>query len=224
MRAVNLLPKDDLAANSIRNEDPAVVVGSALGLVVLIALGGAFYLAHAQAGTQQQKLNAARLELGKLSLIKPPVVKVPKVTRPIIPIPAVTGEESARLTAVSTAMSTRIAWDRILRDFALVIPDDVTITTLTMTAPSNAPVLPGTPPSGTPGFNLGGTTFSHDSVARLLSRLMLMPDLTNVALTASTADLSTGQVTFTITATVKGAPPPLLPAPVTTETTTGSSS
>jgi Tfp pilus assembly protein PilN len=224
MRAVNLLPKDDLAANSIRNEDPAVVIGSALGLVVLIALGGAFYMAHSQAGAQQLKLNAARLELGKLSLVKKPVVKVPKVTRPIIPIPAVTGEESARLTAVSSAMSTRIAWDRILREFALVIPDDVTVTALNMTAPSNAPVLPGTPPSGTPGFNLQGTTFSHDSVARLLTRLMLMPDLTNVALTTSAADLSTGQVTFTVTATVKGAPPPLLPAPVATDTTTTGSS
>ena len=68
MRAVNLLPKDDLAANSIRNEDPAVVIGSALGLVVLIALAGAFYMSHSQAAAQQQKLNAARLELGKLSL------------------------------------------------------------------------------------------------------------------------------------------------------------
>jgi hypothetical protein len=122
MRAVNLLPKDDLAANSIRNEDPAVVIGSALGLVVLIALAGAFYMSHSQAAAQQQKLNTARLELGKLSLIKKPVVKIPKRTRPIIPIPAVTGEESARLTAVSSAMSTRIAWDRILREFALVIP------------------------------------------------------------------------------------------------------
>ena len=121
-------------------------------------------------------------------------------------------------------MSTRIAWDRILREFALVIPDDVTVTALNMTAPSNAPVPPGTPPSGTPGFNLQGTTFSHDSVARLLSRLMLMPDLTNVALTTSAADLGTGQVTFTVTATVKGAPPPLLPEPVATDTTTTGSS
>jgi Fimbrial assembly protein (PilN) len=224
VRAVNLLPKDDLAANSIRNEDPAVVVGSALGLIVLIALAGAFYMAHGQAGAQQRKLDAARLELGKLSLVKPPVVKVPKVTRPIVPIPAVTGEESARLTAVSSAMSTRIAWDRILREFALIVPDDVTVTALNMTAPSNLPVPAGTPASTTPDFNLQGTTFSHDSVARLLSRLMLMPDLTNVGLTSSSADLGTGQVTFTITATVKGAPPPVLPAPVAVDTSTESSS
>jgi hypothetical protein len=227
VRAVNLLPKDDLAANSIRNEDPAVVVGSALGLIVLIALSGAFYMAHSKAGAQQRKLNEVRLELGKLSLVKPKVPKVPKVTRPIIPIPAVTGEEAARLQAVSSAMSTRIAWDRILREFALVVPDDVTVTALNMTAPSNAPVLPGDTTAGTPGFNLQGLTYSHDSVARLLSRLMLMPDLSNVTLTSSAADPNSGQVTFTVTATVKGAPPPLLPVPVATDTsstTTGSSS
>ena len=38
MRAVNLLPKDLQNAKSIRNEDPAVVVGSALGVIVMISL------------------------------------------------------------------------------------------------------------------------------------------------------------------------------------------
>jgi len=228
MRAVNLLPKDDLNAKSIKNEDPAVVIGSALGLVVIIALSGAFYMAHHNAGQQQRELDAARLQLGKLSLVKKPVVHVPKQTRPIIAVPAVTGEESALMTAVSSAMSTRIAWDRILREMSLVVPDDITVTSLTLTAPSNAPVPAGTDPNaGAPtGLALSGTTFSHDSVARLLSRLMLVPDLSDVTLSSSSADPSSGKVTFSVIANVKGAPPPILPPPPTevgTDTTSGSS-
>jgi len=224
MRAVNLLPKDDLYAKSIKNEDPAVVVGSALGLIVLIALSGAFYMSHHTAGAEQAKLNAARLELGKLSLVKKPVVHVPKHTRPIIPVPAVTGEESALMSAVSSAMSTRIAWDRILREVSLVIPDDITVTGLTMTAPSNAPVAPGSVETAAPtGLVLQGSTYSHDSVARLMTRLMLVPDLTDVSLSSSTADPGTGNVIFQVDATVKGAPPPILP-PTPTDTSTDTTS
>jgi Tfp pilus assembly protein PilN len=222
MRAVNLLPRDAGQAKSLRNEDPAVVIGSAVGLIVLIALSLGFFVAHSAAGAQQQKLTTARIALGKLSLIKRPVIKVPKQTRPIIPIPAVTGQESALMQAVSGAMSTRIAWDRILREFSLVVPNDVTITTLNLTAPSNLPAQPGATTAATPqGLVLIGTAYSHDSVARLLSRLMLIPDLTDVTLSSSTAQLTGGSgVQFNIAANVKGAPVPPAPPPVTTPTDT----
>jgi Tfp pilus assembly protein PilN len=225
MRAVNLLPKDSGQAKNIRNEDPAVVIGSAVGLVVVIALGLSFFVAHTNASAAQLKLNAARIELGKLSLIKHPVYKVPKVTRPIIPIPAVTGQETALMQAVSGALSTRIAWDRILREFSLVVPDDVTITSMSLAAPDETPQLPGaTPPAATPtGLVLMGTAYSHDSVARLMTRMMLIPDLTNVTLVSSTAMPNGGGVQFNIAAAVKGAPVPVLPAPVIDTTTTSGS-
>lgn len=228
MRAVNLLPRDAGQAKSLRNEDPAVVVGSAVGLIVLIALSLGFFVAHSAAGAQERKLTTARIELGKLSLVKRPVLTAPKPKRPIIPIPAVTGQETALMQAVSGAMATRIAWDRILREFSLVVPDDVTITTMNLTAPSNLPVQPGAATAATPqGLVLIGTAYSHDSVARLLSRLMLIPDLSDVTLTSSTAQLTGGTgVQFNIVANVKGAPVPVAaPLPTTptdtSATTTG---
>jgi Tfp pilus assembly protein PilN len=228
MRAVNLLPKDSGQAKSIRNEDPAVVVGSAVGLVVLIALSLGFFVAHSSAGSAQTKLNAARIELGKLSLVKRPHYKVPKLARPIIPIPAVTADESARLQAVSGALSTRIAWDRILREFSLVVPDDVSITSMQLTAPPTTALPPGDTGPATPtDHQLMGTTYSHDSVARLLERLMLVPDLSDVTLTSSTASTSSGVtiVQFNIVANVKGAPVAPLVVPTTpTDTTTTSGS
>jgi Tfp pilus assembly protein PilN len=228
MRAVNLLPEGSEARKSFRKEDPAVVIGSALGVVVLIALVGAFLNVHSKVNSEQAKLTAARTELAKLSLIKKPVV-VPKpvIQKTIIPPPAVTSEEQPLLTAITSAMSTRIAWDRILREISQVLPSDVTLGNLTLTAPP-APVaaVAGTvaaPATGATGLSVTGSAFSSDGVARLLSRLMLIPDLSDVTLSSSSASSTAGGgVSFSITAGVKGAPAlPPLPAPVVpTDTTT----
>jgi Tfp pilus assembly protein PilN len=218
MRAVNLLPKDaNQRGKSIRAEDPAVVVGSALGLVVLIALVAGFLNVHSKVNGEQKKLTAARIELGRLATQKraEPTPYKPVKQKPIVPIPAVTSEEQPRLAAISTALSTRIAWDRILREFSLVLPTDVTLTTLSLATPSPASAGATTgAPAGAQNLTINGTTYSHDAVARLLSRLMLIPDLTNVTLSNSTANTDSGLVTFNITAGVKGAPAPPAPAPV----------
>jgi Tfp pilus assembly protein PilN len=231
MRAVNLLPKDaNQRGKSIRAEDPAVVVGSALGLVVLIALVAGFLNVHSKVNAEQKKLTAARIELGRLATQKraEPTPYKPVKQKPIVPIPAVTSEEQPRLAAISTALSTRIAWDRILREFSLVLPTDVTLTTLSLATPSPASAGATTgAPAGAQNLTINGTTYSHDAVARLLSRLMLIPDLTNVTLANSTANTDSCLVTFNITAGVKGAPAPPAPAPVAAApagTTTGASS
>ena len=225
MRAVNLLPRDIAQANSIRNEDPAVVVGSVLGAVVMIVLAAVFFAAHSQAGADQKKLTAARLELGKLSQLVHPTTKKPAFVKPIIPVPTViSSQEQPLLTAISTAMSTRIAWDRILREFSLVVPSDVTISALTMTAPINptSVATPGVAPTAplTQTVSITGSAYSHDSVARLLSRLMLIPDLSDVTLANSTAasSASAASVQFSITASVKGAAQPAAPATTTPPT------
>jgi len=234
MRAVNLLPKDSArSAKSIAREDPAVVVGAALGAVVFIALIGGFMNVHSKVNKEQAKLDSARAAYAQLSLEKVARQPVkPVKTTPIIPVPAITAEEQPRLAAISGALGTRIAWDRILREFSLVLPDDVKLTSLTMSAPSSDPATTGAPTTTAQGFSIAGSAFSHDGVARLLSRLMLIPDLENVTLGNSTAGgQGTPGVLFSITASIKGAvaPPPAAAPAVTTpaastQTTTGSTS
>ena len=234
MRAVNLLPDDPTQRKSIRKEDPAVVVGSALGVIVLLALGAGFMNVHAKVNAEQAKLSAARSELAQLSLVKrhAAVVLKPVHVKAIVPVPAVTSEQQPRLDALSSAMSTRIAWDRILREFSLVLPNDVSLTSLTMTAPAVVATVPGAAPvAGTQGFTIGGTAYSHDGVARLLSRLMLIPDLANVTLSNSAAaanSASASSVQFSISAEIKGAPAPVAAAPAAVvpapSTTTGATS
>jgi Tfp pilus assembly protein PilN len=229
MRAVNLLPKDaGRSSKSLSREDPAVVVGSALGAVVLIALVGGFLNVHTKVNKAQHELDVARAEYAQLSLEKVARQPVkPVKVKTIVPVPAITAEEQPRLAAISTALGTRIAWDRILREFSLVLPDDVKLTSMTLQAPA-APTTTGAPTSGAQGFSIAGSAFSHDGVARLLSRLMLIPDLQNVTLGNSSAgDQTNPGVTFTITASVKGAvapAPPVPPATPPAATTTGSTS
>ena len=230
MRAVNLLPLELRAHKSIRQEDPAVVVGSALGVIVMIAVGAAFFVAHGKVGGQQHRLTGAQLALAALSQHKHAPLKSshPAVPiTPIVPPPAVTGEEAAWLTAVSTNLSQRIAFDRVLRDVSLVIPDDVTLTSLTMAAPIVAAAIPGVPaPASSQGFVIAGNAYSYDSVARLLSRLSLVPDLSTVTLTstgtggAAGSSTTTGGVQFAISAAIKGAPAPPAPAVIPAATTT----
>ena len=222
MRAVNLLPRDLQQRKSFREEDPAVVVGSALGVIVMIALGAAFFVAHGRASSEQERLTRARLELAALSQKQHPASKPVKPAVPITPIvppPAVTGQEATWLSAVSTNLSQRIAFDRVLRDVSLVIPDDVTLTSMTMSAPTSAVAVPGVPPTAaTQGFVIAGSAYSYDSVARLLSRLALVPDLSTVTLTSTGSGAAPGSsgsgggVQFSISAAIKGAPAPAAPA------------
>jgi hypothetical protein len=118
----------------------------------------------------------------------------------------------------------------VLREVSLVVPSDITLTSLTMTAPSTSPTAVVAGGAAAQGFVIQGTAFSYDSVARLLSRLALVPDLSDVTLTSTGSGAATGSsgssagptsgVQFNITAAVKGAPVAPVAAPVVPATTT----
>jgi len=206
VRAVNLLPSEaQRRARSAPNQ--VALAGAVAGVVAVAVIGGGNLVQTSRVATAQRTLNEAKIQLAGTPLPPP----TPKVTPPP---PVVAAQMQPRLTAISAALSTRIAWDRILREFSLVLPSDVQLTGLTLTQPA----APGT------GLQLTGVTYSYDSVARLLSRMALVPDLSGVTL-SSTSEAKR-IVSFTINAGVKGAPPtavaPTLPA--TTTTSDGTSS
>jgi Tfp pilus assembly protein PilN len=109
-------------------------------------------------------------------------------------------------------LTSRVAWDRVFREFSLVLPEDVWLTTLSAKSPiSPVTNVSTTSEGGAPSqFTIQGRTYSHDGVARLLSRLQVVPDLTNVQLLSSTLSKVGGQdvVEFSIAADIKvsGAP------------------
>ena len=104
---------------------------------------------------------------------------------------------------MSAALTSRVAWDRVLRQVSLVLPEDVWLTSLSATAPSPATAAGAATASG---FTLIGSTYSQNGVARFLSRLAVIPDLENVRLQSSESVLVNERqlVQFTILADVRG--------------------
>jgi Tfp pilus assembly protein PilN len=202
MRAVNLLPRDQ-AQRTIKKESLPVLIGGCSGVLVLAVLGAMFMMGSGKVAAQQRKVD----DLNRVYQALPPPPAGPSTAQQQL-----AGEQSARVSALSTALTSRVAWDRVFREFSLVLPEDVWLTTLSAKSPispvTNTPTSTGTgPPSQ---FTIQGRTYSHDGVARLLSRLQVVPDLTNVQLLSSTLSKLGGQdiVDFSIAADIKvtGAP------------------
>ncbi|HMI29598.1 MAG TPA: PilN domain-containing protein [Gaiellaceae bacterium] len=196
MRAVNLLPRDH-GQRTIKKESLPALVGGCSGLLVLAVLGAMFMMGSGKIASQQRKLD----DLNRQFQALPPPPPGPSTAQQQL-----AGEQSARVSALTTALSSRVSWDRVFREFSLVLPEDVWLTSLT----AKSPISPATNASSTGGstvpsmFTIQGRTYSHDGVARLLSRLQVVPDLTNVQLISSTRSKVGNQpvVEFTIAADI----------------------
>jgi Tfp pilus assembly protein PilN len=202
MRAVNLLPRDT-GQRTIKKESLPVLIGACSGVLVAAVLGAMFMMGSGKIAAQQRKLD----DLNRIYQALPPPPAGPSAAQQQL-----AGEQSARVTALSTALSSRVAWDRVFREFSLVLPEDVWLTSLVAKSPiSPVTNVATSTPGGAPSqFTIQGRTYSHDGVARLLSRLQVVPDLTNVQLVSSTLSKVGGQdvVDFSIAADIKvsGAP------------------
>jgi len=167
MRAVNLLPKEGLGRR--KRLTPPVVTSFVAAMLVLTVVVSGYLLESSKVTQSQSQVDAARAEL---ALVPPPPPPAPGAQ---FDLP---GEEAARVTALHSAVAGRIAWDRVLRELALVLPNDVWLDDLQALAPTDA---------ATQSFKITGTAYSHDGVARLMSRLQVVPELANVQLTNSRA-------------------------------------
>jgi Tfp pilus assembly protein PilN len=201
MRAVNLLPRDG-GQKTIRKESLPVLVGGCSGVLVAAVLGAMFMVGSGKIAAQQRKVD----DLNRRYHSLPPAPPGPSAAQQQL-----AGEQSARVTALSTALASRVSWDRVFREFSLVLPDDVWLTTLTAKSPISPATNAATSSGGAPSqFTIRGRTYSHDGVARLLSRLQVVPDLTNVQLLSSTLSKVGGQdvVEFSIAADIRVAGSP----------------
>jgi Tfp pilus assembly protein PilN len=212
MRAVNLLPRD-VAKRSFEAKRGVVfggVGGAALATAVLasmmISAGGA-------ASSKQNELDAIRAQIAAVPRV--PVIDTSEED-------ALAAEKGARIGALSAALGGRIAWDRVLRQVSLVLPEDVWLTSLSATATATTAAAAPAPDatqaaSAGSGFTLTGATYSQNGVARFLSRLAVIADLANVRLQSSQSQVVNERelVQFTILADVRApgaAPAPVVPA------------
>ena len=206
MRAINLLPRDD-ARRGPKSAPPVVLLAGVLGgLFVIAALAGAFLVFSGKVADKRHLLQQKQAELAAIPTPPPAATQTQD---------ALSADKKARIEALNVALSRRVAWDRVLREIATVLPDDVWLNKLS----TQAPVSPATPPSkpSTPSgpqpipssnqVSLQGYTYSQAAVARFLARLSVLPDLVNVQLQQSTlTKVGSAQVVHFVIATDVRAP------------------
>jgi hypothetical protein len=206
MRAVNLLPRQHVEQK--RERPNAVAIGAAIGgAAVLLVLVAGFLLANRSVDRQRQALTDARAMLAAT-----PAHEVSAKTQAFRA--TLLSQREQRSLALAAAIGKRVAWDRILRRVALVMPGDVWLQSLTGSVPLESGLPTATPtaattPSALPplptALTIQGYTYSQDGVARLLERLAVVPDLDNVQLQTSQTQKIGNQtvISFTIVSDIK---------------------
>jgi Tfp pilus assembly protein PilN len=225
MRAVNLLPRDE--SRRAPDKKQTIAIGIATGTAVVITALVALSFLSASSKVRQERADLASLQR-QVDLL-PPATKgpTPEETQLV-------GQQKQRLAVVAQALDKRVAWDRVFRELSLVLPDDVWLTGLNAKSPqspaSTSPVPTVSSSAAAPTmFTIQGDTYSHAAVARFLSRLAVIPDLTNVQLLRSSLSKVGTQkvVQFTIAADIRApavASTPVAATVPAATTTTGAAS
>jgi Tfp pilus assembly protein PilN len=197
MRAVNLLPTEARGGRRRPPAAPLAVAGVGVLLASVLAVG--FFSASGKVDEREQELTAVERQLAAAR-------RAAKPSKPARP--GRTAERDQRLTALNDALAKRLAWDRVLRDVSLVLPDDVWLSSLRADAPEAAEAgsEPTTAAAGRT-LTFTGFTYSQESVARLLTRLGLSRELANVRLQqSSVTEVGREEIFgFTVLADVKAA-------------------
>jgi len=201
MRAFNLLPKEDPRERGARRASPAQLALAVVALVALAGLGAYFLLLNARVAGKTATRDELKTRLAAANI----PAERPRQEDEIDP--ALVEEKQRRTGALSSALAGRTAWDRLLREFSLVLPDDVSLTKLAANGAVVDPTVPvaaGTP-APTSTFTIEGYTETQKGVAQLLARLAVLPELSSVQLQSSMEADFLGQkvVQFVIAAIVK---------------------
>jgi Tfp pilus assembly protein PilN len=211
MRAFDLMPKEGEREKTAASPAFLKVVLALVAILVLAGLAGAYMLMGARAQDRQATADDLRAQLAELTAQAAPDADEGEAT--------IAGESQVRTAALSDALSARVAWDRILREFSLVLPESVWLTSLSSTS-GTATTTPGAVPTtvGDGTFTINGFATSQADVALLLSRLEVIPEFSSVQLQSSArgADATTEggaagnpeDFSFSIVATIvpKGVP------------------
>ena len=136
MRAVNLLPQDEQPRSFAAYRGVAFGAG---GGVALVSVALAALTISAGGAIQQQSAERDSLNAELAALPPAPVDQQESSTNA-----ALVFEKNQRITALSSALSTRVAWDRVLSQISQVLPEDVWLTSLTsQSEPADASAATG---------------------------------------------------------------------------------
>ena len=182
MRAVNLLPRDEQRARLDGAKAPFLI---AAGGIVLVTVLAALLSFSAAGAADEHEARIADVESALAELPKAPQSEVSQGT--------LVRERADRVNALAAALSTRVAFDRLLHEISYVFPENAWLTNFEAAAPtSDLPQANGAPPPPPgqgqveeAGVTIQGAAFNHEGVVTVLSRLSLVPSLQNVQLSAT---------------------------------------
>ncbi len=201
MKRFNLLPPEQ----RVKASRDRGMLYAILGLVVLVLALGAVYL------QQNGVVNDRQAELDRLNAENQIVQAQLAELQPYADI------HNLRTAMTETAVNiydARVPWSNIVEEVSLVIPENVRLQTMNCIVPPEmlpGPAQPETTADSTPTVDVTftGDTYTHKDVAEFMTRLGLIPQLTNIQLATSTestgpaAAISGSTVTFTVNASLR---------------------
>jgi len=214
MKRIDLLPPEQRVKAS---RERGLLWAILILVAVVVALGLVFVGQNSQVADKQAELDGLTSELAA----------VQQQALALRPYAEIQTTRTAMTQAAKGIYDSRVPWSTILQEISLVIPENVRLQSLSCTVPVT--MLPGSAVPPAPGaaatadLTFSGTTYTHKDVAEFLTRLGLIPQLSNIQLASSTGAAATGAtdttatavtptVTFTVTASLR---PYLTPPPAT---------
>ena len=199
MRAFNLLPREEARAvteGGASSPLPYVLVALA-GVLVFAALAAFYLMAGTDVTKKKGQVEDLRAELAAYQAQQ----KGPSVDDKSAELAK---ERVGRTAALSSALTKRLAWDRVLREIALVVPTSVTLGQIQGSSPTVGAAATNADGTSVTNLTISGSTASQADVALFMTRLSLIPELSAVQLKeAGQSPADPSKVAFTVTATLR---------------------
>jgi Tfp pilus assembly protein PilN len=214
MKRIDLLPPEQRIKAS---RERGLLWAILILVAVVVALGLVYVWQNRQVADKQAELDGLTAET---SAVQQQAVAL----RPYAEIQTT---RTAMTQAAKGIYDSRVPWSTILQEVSLVVPENVRLQSLSGTVPATMLPGPAVPPApaaaATTDLTFTGTSYTHKDVAEFMTRLGLIPQLSNIQLASSTGAAATGAtdttatavtptVTFTVTASLR---PYLTPPPAT---------
>lgn len=199
MRAFNLLPREEARAvteGGASSPLPYVLVALA-GVLVFAALAAFYLMAGTDVTTKKGQVEDLRAELASYQAQE----KGPSVEDKSAEL---ANERVGRTAALGSALTKRLAWDRVLREIALVVPTSVTLGQIQGSSPTAGAATTNADGTSVTNLTISGSTASQADVALFMTRLSVIPELSAVQLKeAGQSPADPSKVAFIVTATLR---------------------
>lgn len=214
MKRIDLLPPE---ARAKASRERGLLYAILILVAVVVALGLVYMQQNSTVSSKQSEVDQLTAETQ---------VEQQKALA-LAPYAEIQATRTAMTQTAQGIYQAGVPWSTILQEISLVIPENVRLQGLNCTVPpamvpGAVAAVAGAAPAVTTDVTFTGTTYTHKDVAEFMTRLGLIPQLSNIQLGSSigapavaAAEGTAGTpatVTFTVTATLR----PYLTTPPTT--------